>query len=377
MIPFEIEKLTVEHVELKSITTALGGSMSILNKAATVAKGKEVFTKVDVPIAIARNFIKLHEVGKYLKPVITAVVKYDGHVVALDRHPLGGLGSEETEDLNGNIKIWESTSEKNINKFIVNTTRMGKWYIDGTYLYRFTQDDNTPLTADGKFQIKAVDAIKLMTLYTNDISLQSRSCLSFTTNSGVNAISPPIWKELSKVGTRQLERLAVDDAERDDQSSIDFQFDRIDENMIVNLSFALNAGKILSDVFGYQIIEPLQLDELMIHLQTVNLPKVSKHIKRTYDIGIPFTHVLVWLLGLINRTDTLEAYISVRAVMKYLTTKGVYRKTALTANAIFQADKTGDDVPLIQRDEALENTKDKYNPFIFTRNMKNLQQNAA
>ena len=347
MIPFDITKMTNEHVKVKYVTAALGGSMSILDEEATAKTGQETFKRIPVPLAIARKFIIQHEIARYIKPVLTSVTMYDGHVVALERHPLGNMGKESVEGLFGTV-AWKSDSEKNLDDKLKSLTNDGeKWYIDGTLIYKFNEEAWKPLSSDGKFLSSPVTAIKMADIITEGVETIERACLTFAPSSGATYTSPPIWKSLSNIGNRQLSKVDEDD------SADNLQFNRIDEFLAVNLGFALKASKELSGVFGYGVIEPLALDDLMIQLRTVNLPKVSKHVKRTFDTGMKFTHAMAWLVGLSSRTETLESYKVVRATLKFLTTKGVYPKTALQHNAIYHGDMDADSVPLMTTDEAL------------------------
>jgi hypothetical protein len=106
--------------------------------------------------------------------------------------------------------------------------------------------------------------------------------------------------------------------------------------MGVTLNFALAAGKELADSFGYDVIQPLQLPKLMIQLKTVNLPKLPKEIKATFDIGMTFTQTLGWLLGLTKQANSLQQEEAVRRLMKYLTSKGIFRKDSLKQEKIYK-----------------------------------------
>ena len=118
MIKFDVDKLTVDIVYLKSCTTALGGSVRVVDEEVTKATGKEVYEKIDVPMAVVRAFQVRHKMSNYLKPVVTAIVKYDGYPVALERHPLGTLGERISEGLLGDVE-WTPDSLNNIIKFII------------------------------------------------------------------------------------------------------------------------------------------------------------------------------------------------------------------------------------------------------------------
>ena len=116
MIKFDITKVTTEVVYLKSVTTALGGSITVLDSSASTAK-KEVTVRVPVPMAVARAFIQHNQkITKYLKPAPTAIVRYDGMVIALERHSLGSLGEMIEEGFDGVRRAWEPHAKTNIER---------------------------------------------------------------------------------------------------------------------------------------------------------------------------------------------------------------------------------------------------------------------
>jgi hypothetical protein len=185
-----------------------------------------------------------------------------------------------------------------------------------------------------------------------------RSCLAFVTSQGAGVISPPIWKNISDVGCTQLKKAVGvnddDDASGDVDVKNSYSFDRIDETLSVNLNFALKAGNDIGKVFGYEHVEPLRLPQLMIELCTVNLPNIPVSVKATYDIGLKFTHTISWLLGMINKTQTLSDYIVMRSLLKHLTKKGIFRNNVFDAAHIFKTDQTVSAVPLKKLDDLIK-----------------------
>ncbi len=347
MIVFNPDLLTTEHLYLKSCTTALGGSVTIVDTKMS-SRNTETFKRIIIPLAIARAFNKKHGVSRYIIPVLCAITKYDGHVVTIERHP-SGITTQPT--------TWISDTETSINNELLPQITVGTWFTDGMFVYSFnsTPEGVINMSADGKFKSVPVNAFKFADLSNVDASLEThpRTCLSFMASDGTQTISPPIWKQLTTVGERQMTE--VEDTTEDDNSSNTqiYQFDRIDDLLAVNLGFALKAATELCVLFGYDATEPLALNELMIELRTVNLPKISPHIKRTYDTGMKFTHAVAWLIGLNNKVNTLDSYKILRSLLKYLTTKGVYYKKALSPNAIFKKDMQSVPIPLLTTKTAL------------------------
>lgn len=362
MIPFKIEKLVVKHMYIKQVSSALGGMITVLDAKKSKKAGKEVFAKIKIPHQLARHFKKTYTTVKFLKPVLSAVTFYRDHVVAIERHPLGNLGKETTQGLFGEVD-WISDSEHHLDTIIMPLALKNDFFIDGTFLYTIQQKDlkeAESLSSDGRFKAVKVKAYKLMNLPHKDkLRDEERTSLSFTPTGGKTFLTPPIWKTLANVGMAQFSHKKKAEAEEDDDDSVtyhgtkiaSYKFDEIDQHLSVNLGFALKAGRELSDVFGYDVIEPLELDSLMIQMRTVNLPNIANEVKQTYDTGFPFTHAVAWLIGLVNRTKSLDSFITLRTLLKHLTTKGVYRKGAFDSSSIFK-DPEVVDVPLLTIEQA-------------------------
>lgn len=379
MIKFDPAKLSFEIVRMKAVSTVLGGSLSIIDEPRTEATGKEVTTRLAIPFAVAREFIqRTKKVTKYLKPVYTCVVRYEGHVIALDRHPLAGMGQLVEEGVFGE-KTWEPSVVRNYNDTVAPMLAAGdrQWYFDGRYAYTFENEDLDASIRDGEFLSQSgafrkviAKTIDLMRIYgANDISAEERSCLAFVTKGGQYAVSPPIWKDLSNVGTSQLR--GVEDATDDDEditgvtiisrhptTSAVYAFDQIDQHLAVNLNFALKAGQEIGKTFGYEEVEPLQLARLMIELHTVNLLGLPKQIKATYDVGMKFTHALAWLLGMSRRANDMDTALMMRALLSYLTKRGIFRANTFDTGNIFKDGKTINDVELVDLSAVRDATHD-------------------
>lgn len=361
MISFDPNKLVTKHMHIKMVSGALGGTLTVLDPVRSKKAKKDVFTKIKIPHQLTRHFAKKYRITKYIKPVIAAVTFYEDKVVCIERHQLGNLGKEVVEGLFGERR-WISDSETNIDRYLKPLLTGQDWFIDGSYVYHVSDIDLASaerLSADGKFRQVKVKALKLAELGDKP-EIEDRVCLAFFPKAGDLALTPPIWKTLSNIGKRQIS--AKGDSVRDDiedDNSVTYEedengeskvraprFDEIDEMLCVNLGFALKAGRELSEVFGYDSIEPLGLDDMMIQLKTVNLPNIANEVKQTFDTGLKFTIAIAWLIGMTKRVETLDSYIVLRTLLKHLTTKGVYRKNAFKPEAIFRA---GQDLTAVKR----------------------------
>ncbi len=358
MIPFNITKMSVEVVKLKSMTQALGGSIRVLDEIELAITGEEKFNRVPCPMAVVRAFQKLYKKLTFFDPVDVAVTKYDGHVVALEMFPYA-LAKDKHEYRKFNDGTWYPTSQYHLNtalpeNMVKSEYKDGTWFIDGKFVYWLPNDlnkaadDATLLSVDGKFRALSIDGFPLADIGTSSAFFQvQRHVLMFVTSTGEIMLTPPIWKDLEMIGVRAINRIGdVDNATK-------YPFDRIDNHLSVNLSFALRAATEISQVFDYEDIAPLQLPEMMIRLRTVNLPRVPKEVKQTFDIGLSFTHAIAWLIGLMKRTHTIEAHLRMRAVLKHLTTKGIYHDSMFDPHNVYMAGMEHANMVLKDADAAL------------------------
>jgi len=363
MIKFDLNKLSVEIVQLKTITTALGGSINVIDENKSTPS-KEVLRRIKVPMATARAFIILHKkITRYLKPVYVALAWYDGMVISMERHPLAGLGTLIMDSVTG-PKQWEPAIQTNIDGVIKPMLSAREWYFDGRFMFSFENScidtmikNGTFLTSDGAFRKVIAQTVDLQSLFDKkNLSVEDRGCLSFVTSYGDSSLSPPIWKNLDKVGSAQMAMAGgIDDDERDMSTTItsyeEHPFDAIDNQMAVNINFALKSGNEIGRLFGYDYVEPLQLAKLMIELHTVNLPSVAKSVKATYDCGMKFSHALAWLLGLSRFANTLETYVVMRSLLTYLTRKGIFKRELFQSDKVFREDQSVANIRLLSLDE--------------------------
>lgn len=363
LIKFDINKLRVETYWVKSLTTAFGGAIRVLDEERSTPD-REVYMRIPIPMAVVRQFKQQHKTMRYMRPCLVAVTYYENMAVALERHMLGCMGTRTTDNVKGEIVPWRPVSSHNIETFIEPLVKKYQWYFDGRYMFSFGEEQENEsavekavrtgefLTKDGRFRCINVDTVGLHQIAdTAKLSLADRNCLAYVTKNGTYAISPPIWKDAASVGQARIKGIGLGDAERD------FQFDTVDEFCAVNISFTLKAAKLLSEEFGFDAIEPLNLPSLMIRLQTVNLPRVPQEVKDTFDSGIKFTHTLAWLLGYAHRCKTLETYATIRSLLKYLTASGLFLRSAFDSQNIFRGEHSYDSIPVLTKEQAIENEK--------------------
>jgi hypothetical protein len=351
MIPFDREQFTVQYVKLKSVSTALSGSMKIVNEEASQSSGYLVTDRIRIPFALARAFKKSNAVSNFMAARDAAVVWYGNQVVMLELRPSFSTTTTDGEDR------WVSKCERNITNCVLPMMDDGRdWYTDGVYIYSLPEmqqalDSATNLTMDGKFKGINVSCIKFMHLM--DINLidttHTRSIVAVISENNHVVLTPPIWKNIYDNRSSSMTSIEVDN----ELSAEKGRFDSIAELYDVNLEFALNAGRTVGAIFGNEHIQPIRLPELMISLGTVNLPKVPKSIRETFGVGLPFLHAFAWIAGLMAKCDSMENYMAMRGLMKHLMQKGMYKSAIL--KKVQDVHSLNVTIKMLTKDEAVEN----------------------
>lgn len=344
MIKFSHSNLRTEIVKLKSVTTALGGAIRVLDEKASKKKKKEVYARIPVSQTLIRQFVKTYKASKYIRPIETALVFYRNNVVAIERGP---IGAHILKDQDANWK-WVPDCYTNINQLMAKTLS-GAWYTDGRQVYQTpttaaaVKREGKNLNTDSSFYSVSVEAISLSTLNdpTHRMPTTMAASIAFMSKSGSVAVSAPVFKTDSNLGM----------LESKDKR---YPLDEADAIHAVSLNFILYAGKTLSETFGYEILDVLQLPKLMVQLKTVNLPRLSKEVKETVDSQIPFTIALAWLIGLGERCKTIDQYAIVRSALKYLISKGTFERSKLMLDKIYVHGHNQDSVPVMDATKALE-----------------------
>lgn len=329
MITFDFNKISTEIAQLKIISTALGGSIQIINPNPT--SKKDSLIRIPTPLSITRNFIKKHSnITRYFNPTTINIIKYDGNIIALEKYPLPSTSTPID---------WIPNSNTNLIDFIQPTTSSpstnAQWFFDGRFIFSFKYNnfidiindpDSIPLNFNKSLLSIPTQSIDTQSLHDiHKLQITQRSSLAINTPSA-QYISPPIWKDISS--------LAKSSTQHNNTPTFDF----INQHMAINLNFALKSSSVLANIptLPFNIIEPLQLPRLMIELNTVNLPNLPNSIKSTYNINLNFQHTIAWLLGLLHTSShSLQQYSQIRSLIKYLTTKSLFRINTLQHNNIF------------------------------------------
>ena len=363
LLSFDPSQVRFQNVKIKRVTTALGGSISVLDEDHFEKTGKEKFHKIEIPMSLARMFKVKYKVQQFLVPHESMIMWYGDNVVSIEK-AVENLRIKV--DFDGVERKWTSNVERHykdlFNREFANPLK--DWYFDGLYVYHFSNDNLKELVAmsrvldeTGRFRAVDVSAIHLTYLNFKPAQTEKRSCVAVVIDDDTFSISAPIWKQFDE----KARLVKSDDDEDGGKNSLISSFKGIDAQIAINLNFALRAAKDLANQFGYESIQPLQLPKMMVTLRTVNLPRLPKEVKSTTDIGLKFTHGLSWLLGLQYNATTPEQFHTIRQMVKYLMTKGFYWKEKTKKNRIL-VDKNQKEVPLFSSAELLAKVSQKFSP---------------
>ena len=317
LIEFDKDKIEFRKVKLKSINAS--------NGYVVLEDGKRLECTSSLVSTIYKN---IYGMTSFTIPAEFCLMMYDGLVVALEK---AAFNERYVIASNGEMVEWQPLMVGRLDKVVMRLHDHYKYYFDGSYVYTF--GDSIPyklrmgrkMTDDGKFVSVDVSASNLSNLMGDSIYFSRRNCLGYIASNGEYSVTSPLWATLVNIGESNMKKASME------IKGGMTQFDKVDRNMIVSLQFAIYSGKMLSRVFGYHSLDFLQLPKLMIQLNTVNLPNVPVDIRNTFDIGIPFTQCMAHLLGLLRRCTSLEEICMMNKVIKYLSTKGIYSRKAISA----------------------------------------------
>lgn len=352
MLQFDPALLTVQYHKLKRVTTALGGSISIINPDDPDGK----LIRIKIPFAVARKFIKETTFTQYINPVTIAVMRYGDQIINLERDVTSSIK-------NDNYSMtpegrWVSNLERFNNGPLQDKLDGMVWFFDGRYVFHFPANtlselryggpDVQYMSSDLSFRsgwVACIDLYEIDSYRAMNVLTEDRGVIAFVADNGDFAVTPPIWKNVDAIGSSGADE---SDAKTDHEDYIDSTtgititadrrstlINQLDHNFSLNLNFTLNTAKNLSNQFGYDAVEPLQLPEIMLSLLTVNIPAMPKAVKSTFAIGMKPSYGLAWLMGLLNVAEDMDQYLAVRAAIKYLTSKGMFHKYTTRKESLF------------------------------------------
>lgn len=282
MIIFDPNKLHVTAVKIKSVTSAMGGVLTLQQPDGSIIKKS-------IPSSLARRYIKFYDISTYWTPKNGYIITYEDHIIAIEA---------TTPGMPSNIII-------NLSRVcaLINSMPSNIWYFDGSCIYTYNNDIIS--LGFNNFFAQPTIAIPTHELGFNiGISQETRYCVGYQIN-GRSIMSPPIWRRFDIHSTTQ-------------DIGLPNNFDTYNQENFVNINFAIYAGKHLIKIFDYTVIDPLMLPELIIDMKTINLDALPAEVKYITNIHMDFQQCVAWCLGLMTRVTNLSELMVIRSVLRYL-----------------------------------------------------------
>lgn len=350
MIKVETSKFDFQQFDMKTCSSANGGYIQIIDETT-----KTGLRTIKIPRHVTHSFQKAKgNVSKYLNPIPVCVGFYDGFAFAIE-----DMRENASFDTEGKIIKWERKQTPNTIDNILKLIDIidndpDTWYIDGEFVYKEnTSQPIIDLTSDGKFKCIPMYVINLsfstllMTKKGLDpMSLGERVSIGYFATNGTYSISSPEWANYSRIVHASI-------SQDQKPKHVEYPFDTINEKYGVNLLFALRSAGIISEYFGYDAIEPLNLPDIMVDLNTVNLPNIPQSMKSTYDIGLQLTHAMAWLLGLSTKISKVDQYYEMSNLVRSLMANGTFYKESVKIENIFVEGVDVADIQLIDYKDAM------------------------
>lgn len=348
MIPFSFNSLTTEVLFIRQVTTALGGSIEYYSDPTQMWNYGAETTKESIPVTLARRFISIYDkVTKYLRPCPVLVTRYDGNIIAMERHPLAMNGTDPKSPTM--YADWAPITTASINTHLQKITSNGdEWMFDGRYAYTFGSDVDvslfmsTPISAKLPFSVVRVRAYDLHRLSSREAGgTEVRECLAFTSSTGDYGITSPIWASFESIKSHITGKsarssdadLAIDAVDRmqvryinptDVDKAAEFWFDKANDTVSVNVAFVTYVATKLLPLFGEEVLTPLNIPELMVSMRTLNIVNIDTPIKNTHPVGWDLHTALAWLIGLSRGVTDPVAFNTIQQCIKYLTVYGCF-----------------------------------------------------
>ena len=307
MFKFNRNDLKIQYCGLKTI------SKSTIDPRVTLVDDAGNETKHPVPAAVARIISgRLHGVARFVEPYPACVVFVGDKIVSID------VAIEGNYKMYKSMGEWISPVESRLS--IIDAAGDVDWLFDGQYAYVAVGDvQRLGETNFGSLQYKAVNLYKLNDERADLIEKLAGICY-FNVKTEEWTCTSPVTRHSGKFLqlTGDTDEFNKKDAFIEDEQGLN----RMNHLMFPNLRFVNYASHVLSNRFGYEVLEPLGLPLLMIEHRTFNLGGISLPVQISSSAPFKFLEGLAWMVGLINRVQTLDDLISIKSCIKMLITKG-------------------------------------------------------
>lgn len=309
----DLNLFSVTKSKLKHVSASRGG-YAVVPSPTEVGK----FVIIKISKSAAKHFKSKYY--RILPEIEYNLISYNNVVVAITAH-----------DVTGHL-----SSLKNMKNDI-------DYKFDGERLYYYNFENTGDLTHDGFLKWVQCYSISITKFFTISVAVSEVLSINFdgfsiavyVTVNGEKTITTPIKSSL-------------------DRWTMNEKLEDISINKAVNLQFILSAANIVSEIFDFETIEPLNIPDLMCRLETVNIQYLDTAVKMTVDTGHSIINIVSWIMGLIYRCDR-EKQIGDKKIISDLITKlfttGQYLRQSISSENIFQNGFNSNNIPKINIDE--------------------------
>jgi hypothetical protein len=316
MIEFNKDLLTFKYISVLKVSTH--GIITHMDE-------NEEVKKLKCPPFIVQQFKKKAHKSNFRFGKKSCILFYDNYPIAIDTPTALFFNLKDKADF---LENWTSKFERGIEqikeKLETDEFKNNKAFIDGKFLFMLEEDKeakedepaykNLTQASDDGFYTASCKAFNLKNLSSDSFALTKRTAIIYhiknnDTNEYVTAVSPTI----SGIKYKDIDTKEVN-------------FDKMDKCFYVNLNFILNSTKTVGESYGFEAISFLDLEEVLIKMNTVNLFSFPDYIRNITPIKQSFKECLSWIIGLSYREKNLEYLIEYRTILAGLLEKFIIKR---------------------------------------------------
>lgn len=316
MIKFNIDLLTCAYYNITE--------MSMLGTI-TYVDGEGTYHKINSNKTIAKMFSKKAGCLKLASPKKTCILFYDGFPILLDTPLAKFFDSVKRDEFYLNWKSLIETKIEELKKDFRVKQETNDIFFDGKFTFLLPKNPVLPENGFPYTNIKSATQDNFFLLNCESFNLtritapqELKESKRFVycyhvqhpvTQQYVTALSPT-FKILSKEKNSQMVE----------------NLDLIDTNYYVNLNFTLESAKYVGQSLGYESISFLELEGLLVRLNTVNLYSIPEHIRNLTPIDQSFKDCLAWFLAACYKETNIKFLNEYRFILSSFLSSWLIKK---------------------------------------------------
>ncbi len=351
MIKFNVDLLTYAYYNITEMTML--GTITYVDE-----QGQ--YHKINSNKTIAKMFSKKAGCLKLASPKKTCILFYDGFPILLDTPLAKFFDSVKRDEFYSTWKSLIETKTDNLKKEFIEKQMTNDIFFDGKFAFMLPKNKELPengfpytnvtsSTSDNFFLLSCEASNLTRITAPQELKESKRNVYCYhvkhpVTQQYITALSPT-FKILSKEkNTAMAENL-----------------DLLDQSYYVNLNFTLEAAKYVGQSLGYEAISFLELEGLLVRLNTVNLYSIPEHIRNLTPIEQTFKDCLAWFLAACYKENNIKYLNEYRFILSSLLSSWLIKKNYID-NTLKQSADSSVDVKIVNVAE-LRKQADSMNSF--------------